>query len=72
MKMMNRLYARHYAIKQLFVSPSDQGHAGVARDRTYLILALKKAVVEVHDPKQVYKDRLKKKCSKKNIPWEPV
>ena len=41
MPMIMLLYSRYYAIKKLHVSPADQGHAGVARDRIYLVLALK-------------------------------
>lgn len=55
MPMIRILYGRHYAIEQLFVCPRDQGHLGIARDRTYLILTLKSSVVQTHDPKQVYK-----------------
>ena len=56
MAMIYILYGRHYAIEQLFVSPSHQGHLGVARDRTYLILTLKSQVVQTHDPKKVYQE----------------
>ena len=55
MAMIKRLYGRHYNIEQLFVSPADQGHAGIARERTYLILTLKCSVVKVHDVQAVYK-----------------
>ena len=54
--MIRQLYGRHYAIEQLFVKPGDQGHQGVARDRTYLILALKTAVVKKHEPRLVYQE----------------
>eukprot|EP00435_Cladocopium_sp_Y103_P013458 s5184_g3.t1 len=46
---------RHYDIEQLFVSPADQGHRGVARDRTYLVLTLKDKVIQVFDVQAVYK-----------------
>ncbi|CAL1159908.1 unnamed protein product [Cladocopium goreaui] len=45
----------HYNITQLFVSPADQGHSGVARDRTYLVLTLKDKVTQVHDVEVVYR-----------------
>ena len=46
MAMIKTLYSRHYDIRTLFVSPADQGHAGIARDRVYVILALKGRVEE--------------------------
>ena len=55
MTMINTLYGRHYNITQLFVSPADQGHSGVARDRTYLVLTLKDKVTQVHDVEVVYR-----------------
>ena len=54
MAMIKALYARHYNIKALFVSPADQGHAGIARDRVYLILALKGRVEEAFDVVATY------------------
>ena len=53
--MIQKLYGRHYAIEQLFVTPADQGHAGVARSRTYLVLALRRLVERTQDLQQVYK-----------------
>eukprot|EP00435_Cladocopium_sp_Y103_P039076 s756_g10.t1 len=55
MTMIRKLYARHYDIQQLFVSPADQGHSGVARDRTYLVLTLKDKVTQVFDVQAVYR-----------------
>ncbi|CAE7248679.1 unnamed protein product [Symbiodinium sp. CCMP2456] len=54
MQMIRLLYGRYYHIQQLCVSPGDQGHAAVARDRTYLILARLGQVEQVHDPRLVY------------------
>ena len=54
MNMIETLYGRHYDIVQLFVSPADQGHAGVARNRTYLILTRKHVVRQVRDVTKVY------------------
>ncbi|CAE7232731.1 unnamed protein product [Symbiodinium sp. CCMP2592] len=54
MQMIMLLYGRYYDIQQLWVSPSDQGHSAVARDRTYLILARRGLVEQVHDPRLVY------------------
>ena len=56
MRMIKKLYARHYDIKQLFVSPSDSGHSGVSRDRTYLIMNLRAKVRMVADPIKEYED----------------
>lgn len=56
MSMIMRLYGKHYAIKTLYVTPADQGHAAVARDRVYLILLLKAKVVQLHDVEEVYKE----------------
>lgn len=55
MEMIKTLYAKHYDIEQLFVSPTDQGHAGIARDRLYLILALRGKVKQVHNVKCIYR-----------------
>ena len=54
MEMIERLYSRYYTIKKLVVDPSDQGHAGMARPRVYLVLARKGKVTEVHDVVDVY------------------
>ncbi|CAE7811025.1 unnamed protein product [Symbiodinium sp. CCMP2592] len=54
MHMIRLLYGRYYDIQQLWVTPSDQGHAAVARARTYLILARLGQVEQVHDPSFVY------------------
>jgi hypothetical protein len=54
MPMIMLLYSRYYAIKKLHVSPADQGHAGVDRDRIYLVLALKGKVEELHDVQDTY------------------
>ncbi len=53
--MIKILYSRHYSIQQLFVCPSDQGHRGVARARTYLVMALKGVVQQCHDVVEVYR-----------------
>ncbi|CAL1150917.1 unnamed protein product [Cladocopium goreaui] len=52
--MIWALYSRHYNIRILRVCPADLGHFGVARDRIYLIMSLKEAVIEVVDPIQMY------------------
>eukprot|EP00435_Cladocopium_sp_Y103_P042015 s1084_g11.t1 len=54
MGMIKRLYSRHYMMKVLRVSPADQGHAGIARDRIYVVLALKGRVEEAHNVQDVY------------------
>ena len=38
--MIKRLYGEHYHIWTLRVEPADVGHAGVNRERLYLILSL--------------------------------
>lgn len=54
MAMIKTLYSRHYDIRTLFVSPADQGHAGIARDRVYVILALKGRVEEAFNVENMY------------------
>ena len=56
MTMIRQLYGRYYDIAQLFVTPADQGHAGVARTRTYLILTLKGVVRQARDVNAVYRE----------------
>lgn len=58
MAMITKLYGSHYDIEQLFVSPSDSGHDGVARERTYLILSLRKSVCKAYDVKALYEERV--------------
>eukprot|EP00913_Durusdinium_trenchii_P014154 g13282.t1 len=53
--MITYLYSKHYRIRCLRVMPAHQGHAGVARERVYLILTLKKSVVEIANPENMYK-----------------
>ncbi|CAK9059749.1 unnamed protein product [Durusdinium trenchii] len=53
--MITYLYSKHYRIRCLRVMPAHQGHAGVARERVYLILTLKKSVVEIANPEDMYK-----------------
>ncbi len=70
MDMINFLYKKMYNIIPLRVSPADQGHAGVARERLYrLILTLKGLVEEVFNPKQLY-DEISQYISK-HIKTEP-
>ena len=52
--MIWTLYSRFYNIRILRVCPADLGHFGVRRDRIYIIMTLKEAVIEVADPIQVY------------------
>ncbi len=52
--MIHTLYGKHYHIFRLSVCPADQGHAGVSRDRIYLILALKGKVTPVCDVNKMY------------------
>ena len=54
MNMIVKLYSKYYDIAVLKVSPRDQGHAGVARDRMYLILTLRSLVEQVFNPNAVY------------------
>lgn len=54
LEMIWTLYSRYYNIRILRVCPADFGHFGVRRDRIYLIMSLKEAVIEVADPIQVY------------------
>ena len=56
MHMIERLYGRYYDVQKLLVSPADQGHAGMARKRVYLILARKGLVLEVHDVQSMYSE----------------
>ena len=53
--MITYLYSKRYRIRCLRVMPAHQGHAGVARERVYLILTLKKSVVEIANPEDMYK-----------------
>ena len=55
MTMINTLYSRHYNVTALRASPTHAGHAGVARNRVYLILTLKGAVTQIHDPQSLYR-----------------
>ena len=57
MRMMKKLYSKHYDIVQLFVSPSDSGHSGVSRDRTYLLMNLRAKVRMVANPIREYEDK---------------
>ena len=54
MPMIVRLYGKHYDIHPIYATPGDQGHSGVARDRVYLILTLKKKLVPITDLQQLY------------------
>eukprot|EP00435_Cladocopium_sp_Y103_P064885 s253_g26.t1 len=54
MSMIVKLYSKYYHICVLMVSPRDQGHAGVARDRVYLILTLKSKVEQIFNPQDLY------------------
>ena len=69
MTMIEKLYGRYYNIDQLFVSPADQGFDGVARDRTYLVLARKGVVRQDFDLRDVY-SRVTKYI-KKHVTTEP-
>ena len=69
MDMIHLLYKKTYNISPLRVSPADQGHAGVARERLYLILTLKGVVEEVTNPKQLY-DEISQHI-RKHIKTEP-
>ena len=40
----------------LYVSPADQGHSGVARDRLYAILWLRAKLIKTADPRKLYQD----------------
>lgn len=52
--MIRTLYGKHYQIFKLPVCPADQGHAGISRDRIYLILTLKGKVTRVFDVNRMY------------------
>ena len=52
--MIAKLYSKHYTIRCLNVKPEHQGHSGVARERIYLILALKGLVEEIANPEVIY------------------
>lgn len=54
MNMIAKLYSKYYNICVLKVSPQDQGHSGVARDRVYLVLTLKSQVEQVFNPNMLY------------------
>lgn len=56
LRMIERLYGRHYDMQVLYVSPEDVGHSGVARNRLYAILWLRAKVVRKADPTKLYKD----------------
>ena len=65
MLMIEKLYSRHYHIEALYVSPAHQGHAGMARERVYLILSHRKKLKQVAEPVDLYKDFVSKK--QKNV-----
>jgi hypothetical protein len=56
MAMIMKLYSRHYEVEQLWSSPTDCGHSGVARDRTYLILWHREKVEKTYSPQDLYQD----------------
>ena len=51
---MKRLYGKHYNFYPIYVTPGDQGHTGVARDRVYVAMALKGKAVPITDVRQLY------------------
>ena len=56
LQMIQHLYGRNYDIVQLMVSPADQGHHGVARARTYLVLSLKGVVGQTRSVEAMYSE----------------
>jgi len=67
MLMIEKLYSRHYHIEALYVSPAHQGHAGMARDRVYLILSHRKKLQKVAEPLELYQDCISTSPKKKLI-----
>ena len=55
MSMVNDLLGSHYFFTQLFVSPTDVGHRGVARNRTYIICHHKTKTEPLLDVHEVYR-----------------
>ena len=53
-KMIKRLYGEHYHIWTLRVEPADVGHAGVNRERLYLILSHRERTEQICCPLQLY------------------
>ena len=54
MPMIHTLYGKHYRIEPIYVTPSDPGHTGVARERVYVIMTLKRKVEPIHDVQALY------------------
>ena len=55
MQMIIRLYGAHYALYPFYVSTCDVGHAGVARNRVYILLAHKERLKMLVSPYVVHK-----------------
>ncbi|CAE7241358.1 unnamed protein product [Symbiodinium necroappetens] len=55
MKAMNHLLGHDYILIQLFVSPSDTGHTGVNRPRTYIFCSHKKTCRYLYCIHEAYK-----------------
>ena len=54
MKMVGDLLSPHYRLHQLMVDPSDVGHAGVRRPRTYIICSHRDRCTVLRDPFEMY------------------
>lgn len=66
--MVYALYSRHYSIRVFYVDSSDSGHAGSTRFRAYIVMWLKKDIVEVFDMTRLYDEivaETKKHCRTK-------